>query len=613
LFLPSFFSQYDHFFWPFAAARLLLPPAWLLVHDGAQRRTAKYCGHIRRKQMALTVATNSGALMAQAAASSTNKSMEVSMERLATGKRINSASDDAAGVAIASRLTSEIRGTNQAIRNAMDGQAMLDTAEGAHVEIENILQRMRELAVQAGNDTNAATDRTNISSEISQLTNEIDRIAATTTWAGQSLLDGTGSFNFQVGSRTTADDTILTTISSMSSAGLSMNTLSARSAAKVADGTSVLAAADAGTITVANALGAQVADADNQVFSSGIQSYSVTGGIGVTLTQANNLLTLDLGTTGANGVVTVTINGQTFSATNAATNDTSRATAAGAIMDQVIVALGDVTGAAGTAIAQDATSVGDGSSVLTVSRTNVTSDLVAKLNADTSYSSAFTATRSSTDIVSTAKVLKPTISVSSVAENGAGTDPTFTLADNALTVATVSSTATATNNHDLTITIDGTETSFNTFTHGENLGFNMTAKDEIAAAIKNRITDTGGFSGGNMVLDGTDKITFTKGGSLDVSTTANAKLAVDAIDAAITAVNTQRATLGSVSNRLDSTVSNLTNISANLQAGRGRIEDADFAAETTALAKSQILQQASTAMLAQANASKQGVLSLLQG
>ncbi|MGB1970734.1 MAG: flagellin FliC, partial [Paracoccaceae bacterium] len=93
--------------------------------------------------------------MAQAAASSVNKEMEISMERLSTGKRINSASDDAAGVAIASRLTSEIRGTNQAIRNAMDGQALIDTAEGAHEEVTNILQRMREIAVQAANDTNS--------------------------------------------------------------------------------------------------------------------------------------------------------------------------------------------------------------------------------------------------------------------------------------------------------------------------------------------------------------------------------------------------------------------------------------------------------------------------
>ena len=156
--------------------------------------------------MALTVATNSGALMAQAAASSVNKDMEIAMERLSTGKRINSAADDAAGVAIAARLTSEIKGTNQAIRNAMDGQALIDTAEGAHQEVGNILQRMRELAVQAANDTNDSTDRANLQVEIDQLVVEIDRISQASTWAGQQLLDGTGSgsgaasFAFQIGS-----------------------------------------------------------------------------------------------------------------------------------------------------------------------------------------------------------------------------------------------------------------------------------------------------------------------------------------------------------------------------------------------------------------------------
>ena len=152
--------------------------------------------------MALTVATNTGALMAQAAASSVNKSMEISMERLSTGKRINQAADDAAGVAIASRLTAEIRGSNQAIRNAMDAQALLDTAEGAHIEIEAVLQRMRELAVQAVNDTNNATDRDALNAEVTELKAEIDRIKDSTTWAGIKLLDGTQSvtgLTFQVG------------------------------------------------------------------------------------------------------------------------------------------------------------------------------------------------------------------------------------------------------------------------------------------------------------------------------------------------------------------------------------------------------------------------------
>ena len=280
--------------------------------------------------MALAIATNTAALNAAASASSVNRDMETSMARLSTGKRINSASDDAAGVAISSRLSAEIRGTDQAIRNSLDGQALIDTAEGAHKEIENILQRMREVTIQAANDTNNTQDRANLQAEVEAMTTEIDRIAGTTTWAGANLMDAaTTEFSFQVGSATGAQNQIAVTIKKMNATGLSVGT--------------------------------------------------------------------------------------------------------------------------GTA------------------------------------------------------------------------------------------------------------------------------------------------------------------SSIDVSTDDKARSGTDLIDTAIKDVNIQRSKLGAVSNRLNHTVNNLTNISSNLSAAKGGIEDADFALETTNLAKNQILQQASTAMLAQANASKQNVLSLLQG
>lgn len=173
--------------------------------------------------MALAIATNNAALNAAASASSVNRDMETSMARLSSGKRINSASDDAAGVAIASRLSAEIRGTDQAIRNSLDGQALIDTAEGAHKEIENILQRMREVAVQSNNDTNNAQDRANLQSEMNAMATEIDRIAGTTTWAGTNLMDATtSSFSFQVGSATGAKNQIAVTISTMNAAGLTV-------------------------------------------------------------------------------------------------------------------------------------------------------------------------------------------------------------------------------------------------------------------------------------------------------------------------------------------------------------------------------------------------------
>jgi flagellin len=168
--------------------------------------------------MALSIGTNDGAMRASQAASIAARGMEASMERLSTGKRINSAADDAAGVAISSRLSAEIRGTNQSVRNALDGQALVATAEGAHKEVENILQRMRELAVQAANGTNNADDITNLEAEFTAMSTEITRIGETTTWAGKALTgtDAT-AFSLQVGSGTATQNQITVTINSIKS------------------------------------------------------------------------------------------------------------------------------------------------------------------------------------------------------------------------------------------------------------------------------------------------------------------------------------------------------------------------------------------------------------
>jgi len=172
--------------------------------------------------MVLSIGTNNSAAFAADSAYLSNRNMEASMERLSTGKRINSASDDAAGVAIASRLSSVIRGTDQSIRNSMDARSLIDTAEGAHKEIENILQRMREVAVQAVNDTNNALDRSNLQAEMDALFTEIDRIAGTTTWAGSKLInDSNGKdFSFQVGAAAGGQNEIDVSIGSMNTAGL---------------------------------------------------------------------------------------------------------------------------------------------------------------------------------------------------------------------------------------------------------------------------------------------------------------------------------------------------------------------------------------------------------
>ena len=375
--------------------------------------------------MALTIGTNVASLQASAAASSVNRDLETSMARLSTGKRINSAADDAAGVAIASRLSSEIRGTNQAIRNALDGQALIDTAEGGHKEIEEILQRMREIAIQSANDTNSAQDRGNLQAEMDALTTEIDRIAGVTTWAGNSVMAGDGTadstktFSLQVGAATGAKNQIAVAIGSMSADTLNVGKTSTRS------------------------------------------DVSVTG-------------------SSTNATVSTTANEFTATAVNLATTVT-------------------IDGVAITA------------------NSGVADQTVAQLNA---------------------------------------------------------AMATAINASD---------------------------------AMQSRGITADGTTDATKVT-----LTFAEGSDVFVDTAANARAGITAIDAAMLKVGTQRSELGAISNRLTHTVSNMTNVSTNLSAARGGIEDADFALETTNLAKNQILQQASTAMLAQANASKQNVLSLLQ-
>jgi flagellin len=391
--------------------------------------------------MALSIATNTSALDAAAAAASVSTSLETSMERLSTGKRINSASDDAAGVAIASRLSSEIRGTNQSIRNALDAQALMDTAEGAHKEVENILQRMREIAVQAANDTNNTQDRLNMQKEINAMVNEVDRIAEATTWAGTNLLLGDGTsnsekaFSFQVGAATGTQNQINVAVKSLTASALGLSALDLQATVLIND-------ADItpnGSSTVYG------------IMNNAGNFLAARGG------NADSVSTMSF---------TVDVNGQTSTAFSF-TSDTKL--------------FGDTTGPT------DANT-----------RT-VHNEIAAKINASTDLSAL------------------------GISANVAGTGP---------------------------------------------------------ARVSLLYAETRVF--------------------------------ISTIDKGLKTINTQRAELGAVSNRLNHTVNNLTNMSANLSAARGGIEDADFALETTELAKNQILQQASTAMLAQANASKQNVLGLLR-
>jgi flagellin len=504
-------------------------------------------GFIRRDNMALTVATNTGALMAQAAAASVNKEMETSMSRLSTGKRINSASDDAAGVAIASRLSADIKGTNVAIRNAMDAQGLIDTAEGAQVEVTNILQRMREVAVQSLNDTNSQKDRDALQLEMNQLKLEVDRIAHSTTWAGTQILNGTETTNvadattaskdltFQVGSGTLSTQSLTLSIDNTSAAKLSLSGTGTATVTKTEDQTAVqYPSVSHGTIAGAN---------------KGSLAFAINATNGeVTVTKG--------GTPAANGDYTVTL-----------------------VVDGVSVAFDGFDDGVqkGFNMGTDA---------------GVAQAVSAKLTASTALQAKGV---SITHAAGAAKFV--------VSKGGAAT----------LDVATANQIKVAdfTNGENFKVTIDGTEvavTASNTDGYADTrAGLVQQITDKINAANIVGITATANTANNRVDLTKAQGLTINSGNF------ATRSAVIGTIDTALETVSTQRAKLGAMSNRLDNTVSNLTNMSTNLSAARGRIEDADFAAETTNLAKTQILQQASTAMLAQANASKQNVLSLLQG
>ena len=512
--------------------------------------------------MALTVGTNSGALMAQAAASSVNKSMEQSMERLSTGKRINSAADDAAGVAIASRLTSEIKGTNQAIRNAMDGQALIDTAEGAHQEVENILQRMRGLSVQAANDTNSTLDRTYIQDEMAQLTAEIDRIASSTTWAGQNLLDGTFTGKqFQIGSGSATNHTLSTSLKETSSAKLGAHAVESTAVAA----TAASIASDTLTVTDFDLMGPK-------------------GSVQIDVTANDSAKTL---------ATTINSNASKTGVTATATT---------------FAKVSGVSAAAASTLSIQ----GGGTAVSIAFTLSATSDLTAMKDAINAVAGTTGVTADFEGTDKAVLILNESdgdnIQLLDFSQGSSTTMTVQAMKADGTTVSNVAAIALTSSTN--ATSADSTQIT-GSFTMTADAAFSV--QDEETAAIDTATNtglpaSTGYFAGSDARAS-----TLSAVSAIDVGTISGAKSAMDAIDGALRMISAQRSDLGSVSNRLDSTVSNLTNITTNLSAGRGRIEDADFASETTNLAKSQILQQASTAMLAQANSSKQSVLSLLQG
>jgi flagellin len=491
----------------------------------------------------MVVNTNIGSLVAQSAANATNKSMDTAMERLSTGKRINSAADDAAGMAITSRLEAQSRGLSQAIRNAVDGQAMIDTTEGAHTEITNILQRLRELSVQSANDTNVAADRTNLQAEVTQLIAEIDRIATQTTWNGTTVLDGSfTSKQLQIGAQQGQSTTFSVDSARTNAIGNYALSSDAHSvAANSIDGEDLTIEGYLGAATIAVAASASVKDV-----AATINANSSSTGVSATAVTKAKLKTLS-----AAEAMAFTLTGDaaaSISVTNTSTTHLGE-------LKEAINAKSGVTGI----------TAAFGSDTSELVLTHATGEDIAITGMDTATAGT-------------------TFVLEALDEDGAALSTPDT--------STISEGGTATG----AVIGHMVLSSIKSFTVA---GDDATAKDGFFDTMNG--TTAGGTAGLSNVA------------SVNISTASGAASAIRAIDGAISKINSSRADLGGLSNRLDSTIANLTNIKTNADVSRSNIEDADFAAETSNLAKQQILSQAATSMLAQANQSKQSILALLQG
>jgi flagellin len=506
--------------------------------------------------VASTINTNINSLNAQRNLSNSQASLSTSMARLSSGLRINSAKDDAAGLNIAERFTSQIRGLNQAARNANDGISLAQTAEGGLGSISSILQRVRELAVQSANATNSSSDRQALNDEVGQLTSELDRVAANTQFNGQNLFDGSfGSAVYQVGANvnqtiTAASVNVRTTAYGNNQVG--STTPTAASGTTASTGAFGANGVATGTVAVNGFVGsASITHAANATAKSiATQINDQKASTGVTATAQTDIQVAF----SAVGAYTLTIQSDNstaaqtvnFSLSGSVTNKDTLSVAAAAVNDQSSkTGVTAVVNSAGTAL------------VLTNSSGN---DITLS---DTATSNAGNVT-----------VTKLTM-------------PAFTTGVAVTTGSTVTLTAdtAATNTTTSGYLVFDSEKSFSLVSSGS------TAVSGTAAALNSTL---------NTVA------------SLDVSSVAGANQAIKTVDSALSLVNGQRAKFGALQSRFEATIQNLNVGAENLSASRSRIQDADFAMETANLSRSQILQQAGTAMVAQANQLPQGVLALLR-
>ncbi|CAM2142776.1 flagellin [Pararobbsia alpina] len=568
--------------------------------------------------MSSIINTNILSQIAQNNLTNSQASLTSAVTRLSSGLKINSAADDAAGLAISDRMTSQINGLTAAQQNATNGISLAQTAGSALSQITSNLQRIRQLAVQASNSTYSSTDRQSMNQEVQQRLSEINRIASQTQYNGLNLLDGSfGVANFQVGAN--AGQTISVNLSSSvktSQIGQTSETtlqIGSASGQNLSSGSLAIQLGGGATYAIgtAKAGSGQGQAADSAYAAASAINSSDISGLSVTATNTQNV-TLSASVTTA---TTINING----------TDVYSAGVGALSVGDLINGINAQSSSTGVTASQNA----DGSLALTAAD--------GRNIAITDSSSAGAISTGGAAITSTAKTLYGTITMSSSSTIGlSGTDAT-TLSTGTNLQATgraVNSSASLSGTTATSFTLNGTVVTTGTTWNASDLATainNAHITNVVASADSSGHLQLESFSNAGITLSGSSAVASDAGlsttaqttvftaaagnsslATADVLTVADAQQTLLAVDSALNEVDSLQGQLGAVQNRFASTITNLQSSTQNAQSSQSAIQDADYASEASSLSRAQVLQQAGTAMVAQANQIPQTVLKLLQ-
>lgn len=579
--------------------------------------------------MALTVNTNVASLNVQKNLGRASDALSTSMTRLSSGLKINSAKDDAAGMQIANRLNNQVKGLNVAIANANNGVSIAQTAEGAMQESTNTLQRLRELALQAANGDKSDADRVSLQQEFTAKVGELNRIASTTTFGGRNLLDGSfQNVAFQIGAN--ANETISFGMTDISSTALKGNfseaTVNSTALSGLAATTTGSVLTDKATVSGSAAVGATVASDNIKINGTTITFGAVAASdLGVAAAAAINKETATTGVTAstdATGVLTLS----STKAINLAAGDVVTASAGPPPVAAKTDGLANLKLTANPAIATTSNLTSDGA--ITVNGAAVT---WAKGDAMSTVLTKLTNAAGGAAAGASATFTEGRLKLTS--GNGADIKLANTNSGSLSQLGLSAGTTQAKLTDDTSISVNGVEVKFKKGDTADAVVASINSASTGVQASKNTdgtlslfadkdITIKDGSAGTGLKALGLTTVAAngtktavtmeTSVSDLNILSAASSQQAIQALDDAMQQIDSQRSQLGAVQNRFASTVANLQSISQNSSAAKGRVEDADFASEAAELTKQQTLQQASTAILSQANQLPSSVLKLLQ-